>query len=105
MVLSILILKSDCQPEEETSSGGDQLVSNKVDAYTKKGVGHLIVQPLLFSVSYMAKENSFVVRQIHVPFDKIYPMAECQSSMQVQVIFKMAKEAFNAICCVWNKWV
>ena len=63
-----------CLSEEETSSGGDQLVSNKIDAYTEKGVGHLVVQPLLFLVSYMAKENSFVIRQIHVPFDKVYPM-------------------------------
>ena len=53
----------------------------------------------------MAKENSFVIRQIHVPFDKVYPMLNGQSSMQVQVIFKMAKEAFNAICRVGNKWI
>ena len=44
----------DCQLEEDASSGGDQLASNTVDAYTKKGVGHLFVQPLLFLVSYMA---------------------------------------------------
>ncbi len=69
-----------------------------VDACTKKGVGHLVVQPLLFLVSYMAKENSFVVRQIHVPFDKIYSVPNGQSSMQIQMIFKVAKEAFNAIC-------
>ena len=29
-----------CQSEEEADSGGDQLASNKIDAYTKKGVGH-----------------------------------------------------------------
>ena len=53
-LFQFLCLKCAYQPEEEISSGGDQLVSNKVDAYTKKGVGHFIVQPLLFLVSYMA---------------------------------------------------
>ena len=28
------VLKCNCQSEEETSSGGDQLVSNKIDAIT-----------------------------------------------------------------------
>lgn len=46
----------------------------------------------------MAKKNSFVVRQIHVPFDKIYPVLNGQSSMQIQMIFEVAKEPFNAIC-------
>jgi hypothetical protein len=41
----IIRLYMRCQSKEETSSGGDQPVSNKIGAYTKKGVGHVVVQP------------------------------------------------------------
>jgi hypothetical protein len=51
-LIKIIVLYMRGQSEEETSSGGDQLVSNKIGAYTKKvRVGHLVVQPLLFLVS------------------------------------------------------
>ena len=39
------------QSEEEAGSAGEQPASNKIDAYTEKGVEHFDVQPLLFSVS------------------------------------------------------
>jgi len=36
--IKIISLNMRRQSEEETSSGGDQLVSNKIGAYTKKGL-------------------------------------------------------------------
>ena len=87
------------QSEEETSSGEDQLVSNKVDLRRKKGLDIKSVQPLLFLVSYMAEKNSFVVRQIDVPFDKVNSMFCCQATMQIKMIFQMTKETFNSVCC------
>ena len=71
MIYSFILCNIRRQPKEEAGSAGEQPVSNKVDAYTEKGVEHLMFNPLLFLVSIMSKENSFVVRQIHVPFDKV----------------------------------
>ncbi len=77
MIYSVIILNMPHQSEEETSSGGDQLVSNKIDAITIE-IGAVTSALILFlSGSHMAKKNSFVVRQIDVPFYKIYPMFCC----------------------------
>jgi hypothetical protein len=48
------LLKLARQPEEESSSAGEQLVSNKVDAYTKKEGWSFVWSALLFLVSPMA---------------------------------------------------
>jgi hypothetical protein len=39
------------QSEEDTGSAGEQPVSNKIDAYTKKGVG----QFMLFNLTFFGK--------------------------------------------------
>jgi hypothetical protein len=57
----IISLNMRHQSEEDTSSGGDQLVSNKIGAYTKKGVGHLVVQPLLFLVSIWLQKTHLLL--------------------------------------------
>jgi hypothetical protein len=48
------LLKLARQPEEESSSAGEQLVSNKVDAYTKNEGWSFVWPALLFLVSLMA---------------------------------------------------
>ena len=37
-----------------------------------------------------------------IPFDKVDPVILGQSSMQVKMIFEMAKVRFNSICGFWN---
>lgn len=46
------------QFKEEVSSGGDHLTSNRIGAYTKKEGGGILIFPLLFLVSHIAKKNS-----------------------------------------------
>jgi lipopolysaccharide export system protein LptC len=41
-------LNFTCQFKEEASSAEEQLASNKIDAYTKKGVGQFICPTLTF---------------------------------------------------------
>jgi hypothetical protein len=49
------------QPEEEASSAGEQLVSNKVESlYEKRGLIISMVSPTFFGKPYGA-ENSFFV--------------------------------------------
>jgi hypothetical protein len=65
------------QSEGETSAAGEQLVSNKVDAITIE-VGAVDAALILFlSGSHYGLKNSFVVRQIHIPFDEVYSMFGC----------------------------
>ena len=63
MVYSFILCNIWRQLEEEASSAGEQPASNKVDAYTEKGVEHFDVQPLLFLVSKMAQKT-------HLSLDK-----------------------------------
>lgn len=44
------------QPEEETSSGGDQLVSNRADVYTEKVIEHLY----LFNPTFFGKLHGLI---------------------------------------------
>jgi hypothetical protein len=74
VIYSFILCNIPRQPKEKAGSAGEQPASNKVDAYTEKGVGHFDVRPLLFLVSKMAKENLFIVRQIHIPFNEVDSM-------------------------------
>jgi hypothetical protein len=79
-------------------NAGEQPISNKVDAYTKKGVGQIICSALTFFGKPHGSENSFVVRQIHIPFYEVDSVLYYQSAMQIKMIFKMTKEPFYSIC-------
>jgi hypothetical protein len=49
------------QPQEEASSAGEQLVSNRDDAYTKKeGLIIYLFSPTFFGKPY-GSQNSFVI--------------------------------------------
>jgi hypothetical protein len=49
------------QPEEEASSAGEQLVSNKVEClYEKRGLISCLVSPTFFGKPYGSK-NSFII--------------------------------------------
>ena len=63
MIYSFILCNIPRQPKEEAGSAGEQPASNKVDAYTEKGVEHFDVQPSLFLVSLMAKKT-------HLSLDK-----------------------------------
>lgn len=47
-IIELKFVKCSCQPEGETSSGGDQLVSNKVDAYTKRVAERFVRSAITF---------------------------------------------------------
>lgn len=55
-----LVVSCRCQSEEDVGAAGEQPARNKIDAYTKKGVGHFVVQPLLFLVSLMSQKTHFL---------------------------------------------
>ena len=59
-----------------------------------------MVSPTFFGKPYGFK-NSFFIWQEDIPFNEIDPVLTGQSTMKVKVIFKMAKEAFDAIGCMW----
>lgn len=42
-------------------------------------------------------ENSLVVRQVNIPFDKIDTVLQCQSSVQIEMVFQMTEESFDTI--------
>jgi hypothetical protein len=48
------------QPEEEASSGGDQLASNKVDAYTVTGQSYMAAFIFYYRHAHMAKKTHLV---------------------------------------------
>ena len=59
MVLLIKFLLLGCPSEEEASSAGEQLASNKIDGYTaNKEGGGLLFPPSYLRASLMAKKNS-----------------------------------------------
>ena len=50
-------------------------------------------------------KNSFVVAQIHIPLDKINAVLHSQSPVQVQVVFQVREESFNAVGGGRNLWI
>jgi hypothetical protein len=63
------------QSEEDIGSAGEQPTRNKIDACTKKGVGHfMLFQPFTFFGKPYVSKNSFSVGQIDVPFNKVDPV-------------------------------
>ena len=63
----------ESRSEEEASSGGDQLASNTIDTITgikerQSGFGCLFT---FISGLFYGLKNSFFVRKINIPFDKI----------------------------------
>jgi hypothetical protein len=53
VIYSFILCNILHQPKEEAGSAGEQPASNRVAAYTEKGVEHFDVQPFLFLVSKM----------------------------------------------------
>lgn len=49
----------------------------------------------------MAKKNSFFVKEMDVPFYKVYPVFRCESPVYVQMIFEMAEVSFYSIGGIW----
>ena len=49
----------------------------------------------------MAKENSFCVSKINVPFDEVDPVFNSQPTMDIQVVFQVTKVAFYSVCGLW----
>jgi hypothetical protein len=51
VVFRVILCNIHRRLKEEASSAGEQPASNRVDAYTEKGLNNFDVQPLLFLVS------------------------------------------------------
>jgi hypothetical protein len=58
VVLLIKLFLLACQSEEEASSAGGQLASNKIDEYTANKRWKQLFPPFYLQVFQMAKENS-----------------------------------------------
>lgn len=58
MVLLIKFLLLACQFEEEASSAGEQLASNKIDGYTANEGGGYCFHLFYMQASLMANKNS-----------------------------------------------
>lgn len=105
MDFSVIMFIIACQSEGEIGSAGEQPTSNKADDVNGKRQFFGAAFIITYRNVLMASKNSFVVRQIHIPFDKVNAVLQGQSSVQIQVIFQMREEAFNAISGGRDLWI